>query len=382
MDLEFVHPTDIYAIRPCRNPDAVDLIAIGGEHSVEVIQVSDTACRRIACFHVGSRITALAWSSKATSPSSTDKWLLELVAASSDFGLHLLTKSPTSSEYIFPFGGGLSGHHGRVNDMVFCGGWDEDSSRYVATVSAHHTDDKMLMVWDLHPVVDPRSSPSPSPILDIDMSPPMSARPQPTAYVIPFPHPLTTIRSHPTTSKEFVVADARGSVFLTDWRSDPNEEADEGALRHSSVIELVEPAALAASVMGTKTQWSASVDWRVDSMDVIGGVYGQKFAIWDITKLRGGLPHMTGTSFAEGGRTFRWCQTHPEYFAISSQSPTKGAVLHVHNYSYVHAPPTVFTLRPKPHFIHDFDFLAMGGIPRLVAAVGRTLAVFPIGEDT
>lgn len=109
---------------------------------------------------------------------------------------------------------------------------------------------------------------------------------------------------------------------------------------------------------------------------------------------------MTGTSFAEGGRTFRcvnkldwfdsvskiqshsWCQTHPEYFAISSQSPTKGAVLHVHNYSYVHAPPTVFTLRPKPHFIRDFDFLAMGGIPRLVAAVGRTLAVFPIGEDT
>lgn len=38
-------------------------------------------------------------------------------------------------EFIFPFGGGLSGHHGRVNDMAFCGGWGDDSARYVATVS-------------------------------------------------------------------------------------------------------------------------------------------------------------------------------------------------------------------------------------------------------
>jgi hypothetical protein len=39
MDLEFNHPTDIYSLRPCRNTDAPDIVAIGGEHSVEVIQV-------------------------------------------------------------------------------------------------------------------------------------------------------------------------------------------------------------------------------------------------------------------------------------------------------------------------------------------------------
>ena len=60
---------------------------------------------------------------------------VRLTAAGADFGLHLLTKSSSASENIFPFGGGLSGHHGKVNDMVFCGGWDEDSARYVATVS-------------------------------------------------------------------------------------------------------------------------------------------------------------------------------------------------------------------------------------------------------
>ena len=58
-----------------------------------------------------------------------------IAAASADFGLYLLTKSQDEGENIFPFGGGLSGHHGRVNDITFCGGGGEDSTRYVATVS-------------------------------------------------------------------------------------------------------------------------------------------------------------------------------------------------------------------------------------------------------
>ncbi|KAF8964133.1 hypothetical protein BDZ97DRAFT_947116 [Flammula alnicola] len=374
MDLEFTHPTEIYSLRPCRNTDAPDLLAIGGEHSVEIIQVSDTACHRLASFHIGSRITALAWSSRTISPSSGDSWVIELVAAGADFGLHILTKSPTAAEHVFPFGGGLSGHHGKVNDLVFCGGWEEDSARYVATVS----DDKMLMVWDLYPVVD---IPSPNMSPDLGMSPSPSSRPQPTAYVIPFPHPLTTIRNHPATSKEFLVSDCHGSIFLTDWRSDP-EDGDEGALRHSSLVELVEPSALATACMGGTKQWSASVDWRADAIDIIGGVFGNKFALWDISKLRGGTPLVTSNSFPEGVQLFRWCHTHPEYFGISTQSPSKGAVLHVHNCNYVHAAPTSFTLRPKPHFVRDFDFLALEGIPRIAAAIGRIVMVFPIGVDT
>ena len=62
-------------------------------------------------------------------------YIKRLTAASIDFGLHLLTKSSSAPEHVFPFGGGLSGHHGKINDMVFCGGWDQDSARYVATVS-------------------------------------------------------------------------------------------------------------------------------------------------------------------------------------------------------------------------------------------------------
>ncbi|KAF8163054.1 hypothetical protein B0H34DRAFT_649842 [Crassisporium funariophilum] len=377
MDLQFNHPTTVFSLCACRNTDASDLIAVGGEHSVDILQVTDTVCRRIASFHVGSRITALAWSSRTVSPSSSDKWTIELTAAGADFGLHLLTRSPSAPEHIFAFGGGLSGHHGKVNDMVFCGGWDEDSARYVATVS----DDKMLMVWDLHPTLDVDSTPqSPTQSMDFELSPSPSSRPQPTAYVIPFPHPLTTIRSHPSTSKEFLVSDCHGSIYITDWRSDP-EDDDEGALRHSSLLELIEPSALANSCMAGARQWSASVDWRADAIDVIGGVYGNKFSLWDTHRLRGGTPSVFGNSFAEGGNIFRWSYTYPEHFAISTQSPSKGAVIHVHNCNFVHAPPTIFNLLPKPHFIRDFDFLALAGIPRIAAAVGRTVIIFPIGVE-
>jgi hypothetical protein len=204
-----------------------------------------------------------------------------LVAAGADFGLNLLTKTADAQEYVFPFGGGLSGHHGKVNDMVFCGGWDEDGARYVATVSGAHlvflrvfryansasSDDKTLMVWDLHPPTTGQAPRSPSPAPNLSISPTPSERPQPTAYAIHFPNPLVSIRAHPSTSKEFLVADIHGSVFLTDWRADPLDN-DGGALRHLSMVELIEPTALGAAVMGDTKTWSASVDWRGDAIDM------------------------------------------------------------------------------------------------------------------
>lgn len=122
----------------------------------------------------------------------------------------------------------------------------------------------MLMVWDLHPATDIESSPPPS---TMSLSPSPSSRPQPTAYVISFPSPLASIRSHPSTSKEFLVADCHGAVYLTDWRSDP-EEGDPGALRHSSLVELIEPSALSVACLDGPSHWSASVDWRSDTVDL------------------------------------------------------------------------------------------------------------------
>lgn len=118
----------------------------------------------------------------------------------------------------------------------------------------------MLMVWDLNPTLHMQSPASPS-------SSGRSPRPQPTAYVITFPYPLTTVCAHPTTSKEFLIADARGSIFLTDWRTDPDEN-ELVSWRNSSVIELLEPRALADAISGMPGRWSGSVTWRRDSSDM------------------------------------------------------------------------------------------------------------------
>jgi hypothetical protein len=197
------------------------------------------------------------------------------VAASSDFGLHLLTKSNSSDERIFHFGGGLSGHHGRVTGISFCGGRGEDSFRYVASVSgacAHWStgvpfvtlyvaDDKMLMVWDLYAGLER------SPSLDVDGSLDASPRPRPTAYAIQFQYPLTSVRSHPSTSRDFLVSDCRGSIFVTDWRSD-TDAGVQSQLRHSNRIELTDPQALAEATLGLSNVWSMSADWRQDSVEV------------------------------------------------------------------------------------------------------------------
>ncbi|KAJ3480544.1 hypothetical protein NLI96_g8272 [Meripilus lineatus] len=156
----------------------------------------------------------------------------------------------------------------------------------------------MMMVWDLDPVVAIHSPGSPDGNGDVP------ARPPPTAYPIPFPHPLTAVCSHPSTSKEFLVADSRGSIFLTDWRSDPDANKLD-RWRNLSVIELIEPRALSDAVSGSTKRWSGSAAWRADSTDIIGATYGSKYALWDLSKLQGGKPTVTGASFPEGGTRFR-----------------------------------------------------------------------------
>ncbi|KAJ3788791.1 WD40-repeat-containing domain protein [Lentinula aff. detonsa] len=367
MDFSYNSDSNIYVLVACHNDDAPDLVAIGGDHSVEVLLVGPSSCESLALFHIGTRLTAMAWSPRSVSPSASEEWVIELAVAGADYGLRLLTKTVSQPEDVFHFGGGLSGHHGKVNDITFCGGMSAESSRYVATVS----DDKMLMVWDLTPhdtdVRDEIGSPD--------------SRPQPTVYVIAYPHPLTSIDSHTSTTKELLVSDCRGTVYIVDWRSDPGA-TEQDSWRSSSVLELTDPHALSEVSVGLSLKLSGSVAWRRDSPDIIGSVYGSKFSLWDLSNLQGGKPYATSSSFTQGGHRFRWCPTYPEYFAISTQSPLKGAIVHVYSTNYVYAQPTVFNVSPRPQYVRDFDFLATRGIPRLAVAVGRSVVIFPIGVES
>ena len=79
----------------------------------------------------------------------------------------------------------------------------------------------------------------------------------------------------------------------------------------------------------------------------------------------------------------RWCETYPEYFAISTLSVSKGAVIHVQQLQLHPRTTNCFSaIAPRPDFVRDFDFLSTPGIPRLAAAVGHELFVCPIGTDS
>ena len=102
----------------------------------------------------------------------------------------------------------------------------------------------MLMVRDLRPNVDIYSVPlSPSPPShrarsNDSQTGGSNARPQPTAYVISFPHALSSVCAHATTTKDLLVADVRGSLALVDWRTD-------AAWHHPRVVEFAAPRAIA-----------------------------------------------------------------------------------------------------------------------------------------
>lgn len=116
----------------------------------------------------------------------------------------------------------------------------------------------------------------------------------------------------------------------------------------------------------------------------IGAVHRSRFSLWDLSKLHGGKPTLSGASFPEGAHRFRWCPTYPEYFAISTRNPgARGATIHVHSalHAHSHVEPTTFTLAPRPLRVRDFDFMSLKGIPRIAAAVGHELIVFYIGLE-
>jgi hypothetical protein len=132
----------------------------------------------------------------------------------------------------------------------------------------------MLMVWDLRPNVDIPSIPqsrSLSRSLSLSPSSPSgasplnaSSRPQPTAYVISFPHALSSVCAHATTTKDLLIADVRGSLALIDWRSDPSHAQADAAWHHPRVIELAAPRAVA----GGAAAFPASAAWQQANPDM------------------------------------------------------------------------------------------------------------------
>jgi hypothetical protein len=88
-----------------------------------------------------------------------------------------------------------------------------------------------------------------------------SDRPQPTAFAHPYAQALKSVESHPTSSRDLLVADAAGNVVLTDWRIDDSLDPS----RKNVSTELGHPRALADKVAGLGSR-SGSVAWGSDNM--------------------------------------------------------------------------------------------------------------------
>ena len=162
----------------------------------------------------------------------------------------------------------LRGSDGRLCALRRDRLWCESPSLLACPLSLniHSSDDKMLMVWDLRPNVDIPSAPlsrSPSDA-HADSDGASSARPQPTAYVISFPHALSAVCAHASTTKDLLVADVRGSLALIDWRSDPSHAPPTDAWHHPHVVEFSAPRAIA----GGAGAFPASAAWHHANPDM------------------------------------------------------------------------------------------------------------------
>lgn len=215
------------------------------------------------------------------------------MVAGADNNLRLLLQSPTEeggedepNQEVRMFGGGLSGHHKRINDVCFC------SSKTYETHVASIADDGLIL-WNLYPSSSEEdaaneaaseqagtSSYNAIPVDEIDLSVDMSksqARskstadtlpPEPTAYSIKFSHPLHTISSHPLSANQFMVSDSHGKVFLIDWTELDLDNQSVTAWRGHRVVELVDPRAVADSLAGGKVRWSGGASWKRDDINL------------------------------------------------------------------------------------------------------------------
>jgi hypothetical protein len=82
--------------------------------------------------------------------------------------------------------------------------------------------------------------------------------------VISFPHALSSVCAHASTTKELLVADVRGSLALVDWRSDPLHAPADAAWHHPRVIEFAAPRAVA----GGAGAYPASAAWQQANSDM------------------------------------------------------------------------------------------------------------------
>lgn len=221
-----------------------------------------------------------------------------LVVASEDKCLRRLTCGASQKQNVKLFPGGLTGHHGRINDVCFCNPGTYET--HVASVG-----DDGFLLWNLYPQAEALDNDESMERIgsagDTDEEVENSARQddangvrsrrtklqsfystgvpattndgnenaeedlepaRATNYPIPFSHPLHSISSHPKSANQFMVSDTHGTVFIIDWTK-LDQEKPQGWRGHR-VVELVDPRGLSDSA----SAWGGSAHWNPDDLNL------------------------------------------------------------------------------------------------------------------
>lgn len=180
--------------------------------------------------------------------------------------MRILRKTPHSppTGEIRVFGGGTTGHSARITSLAFS---SARAGMHVASVA----EDCNLLVWNLSKRVKMEEDLDDS---DADMDEGGEELP-PTAYPIPFSHPLQDVIGHDANARTLLVADARGAVSLVDWAGAETEEEEVEEWQRQRVVELMDPRRVAEGITGVRTSGvplnsslTGGADWKPDDVNM------------------------------------------------------------------------------------------------------------------
>ena len=119
-----------------------------------------------------------------------------------------------------------------------------------------------MIIWDLY--ASPDGEPNSDGVFASDGDYSSSRSLRPSALVIPFASPLCSVSSHPSTNKEFLVSDSRGTLYVIDWQREPGQD-DGNSFEHPCGLQLVHPRALADAVSNLSRNLAGHASWHVDN---------------------------------------------------------------------------------------------------------------------
>ncbi|KAH9817190.1 WD40-repeat-containing domain protein [Melampsora americana] len=357
-----------------------NLLAVGTTHTLQILRLNeDYSSTVIKVFRIGTRVQHLAWGpcSLTTLENNLEVLKYELLIGCEDQSLRLIKSQSdpkslkTFKSSIKVFGGGYTGHSGRITSIAWC------SVSGYSNIIASSASDNCILIWNIE-------SNGGSTRREEEGEEERTDIPTPT-LLGPLRFTPLTISFHPHSSSKLMVYDSTGTIKLIDWTK-PNQPI---------LLSLIEPRSLIRKLnsIGSDSPPFGMAEWKIDEMNVLGSINGKRWSVWDLRSTLAGNPMATG-EIGNGDLipdTFKWCPTNSRLFALSSSSPntfTSGTgPIQIYFTSFPQSPRSI----RLPHHIlqsrsrvHDIEWsINQIGIHQndvLLVAIGKEVLWIQVGK--